>query len=1273
MYDEPNFHERCCVSDSVKRGTKKSGEVETLGSAKTHIHDKTDPSDPMIGRVLGGTYRLLERRGKGGMGVVFRAEHIRLKRTFAVKVLRPDISSEQDYVDRFCREARAASAIRHDAIVDVVDINCEEDGTWYIVMEFLEGEDLQLLLQRGDRLPLETALTVTSQMCSALFAAHSRGIVHRDIKPGNIFLPTSDGEGVRAKLLDFGVSKLMEAGAGITGTGLIIGTPLYMSPEQACGDPSLDHRADIFSMGVVLYEMLTGTTPFAATAPMAVIARIMTEDAVPPSTVNPDVPDWLDRVILKCLDRNPRARFSTAGELMAALEQEGGYIQEQTPRSSMGPSEAAGELRVVTVAFVSFSATSQMGRNLSPDESNELLESVFSEAKEIIADHGGTIPRYFGDGFMALFGAPVAHGDDAVRALRAMISLEKLAGDSEAGDLGIKISAGVTTGRVVAGRLRGFGESGYGVVGNAVGLARRMEGLGPTGSILACKETYLHVRGRFRVKAITFSSGPGNETEEIVYSVLEENPHGLVVAPREILGSKVRMAGRVAEVAQLLGAFERAVDERTSQMVTVIGAPGMGKSRLAYELLGHVEDMEGDVLIITAAGHQLAEGSPLTIWASAIREKAGINVDEDASAAGLKLERFVQYLWTGVTGDSSRIVRDLLALLGLGESHDTSRPLLDNLEDSLFGLLEPLLEKFPAVIMFDDVQWVDSASLELLRRVVDRLSERRLFVLLLARPEFVVNAPEYLFEGTERQRIDLKPLTRRESRELLRNVLGPGVPEDLLEKIAERSGGTPLFIEEILHDLVEREVVTRAGQKWLVSRDVDTLDIPLTVEAVIQARLDQLPTGERDVLVKASVVGEQFWDGSLAAMGVGQVDSGLARLVSKELLRLQPTSCLDGCREYVFRHGLIRDVAYGLTPAKERRQLHQAVAAWIVEYGAGNVEAHAMIARHLQAAEDYEGAVDNYVISAGLVYGVELQKSDGRFFGPSFMSKMAGKISDQLTADEVEKIMTMACDLANDHLNASRAMDVSAASASMFANVGDMIRSGRFWKRVVRLAESLEDLDMLLLAMVEEAKTLCNTRQSEEAFEMLRRAEPLYGDERSFLSRSRYHRANAQIYYVRGEMDDAIKCGNEALLLAREGNLQEDIAANAHNIGDEYLKKGQLEKAREYLEESQELAVALGCGIVVKINEQFLLTLDALQKADNTAIEKLEEKVRAARSEGIIWDLLQLNYNLGYIYAERGDIEHARKHLTECIEHGKTTGNRVYERKATKLLEKLTG
>ena len=1261
------------MSDSVKRETKNSGEVETLGSAKTHIHNKIDPSDSMIGRLLGGTYRLLDRLGKGGMGVVFRAEHIRLKRTFAVKVLRPEVSSEQDYVDRFCREARAASTIRHDSIVDVVDINCEGDGTWYIVMELLEGEDLQSLLQRGDRLSLETALKVTRQMCSALFAAHSEGIVHRDIKPANIFLPTSDSEGLRAKLLDFGVSKLMESGAGITGTGLIIGTPLYMSPEQACGDPSLDHRADIFSMGVVLYEMITGTTPFAATAPMAVIARIMTEDAVAPSTVNPDVPSWLDRVILKCLDRNPRARFSTADELMAALEQKAGYVQEQTPRSSMGPSEAAGELRVVTVAFVSFSATSQTGKNLSPDESNEVLEPVFSRAKETIADHGGTIPRYFGDGFMALFGAPVAHGDDAVRALRAMISLEKLASDSEAVDLCIKISAGVTTGRVVAGRLRGFEESGYGVVGNAVGLARRMEGLGPAGSILACRETYLHVRGRFRVKAITFPSGSGNETEEIVYSVLEENPHGLVVAPREILGSKVKMAGRVAEVAQLLGAFERAVDERTSQVVTVIGAPGMGKSRLAYELLGHVEDMEEDVLIITAAGHQLAGGSPLAIWESAVREKAGINVAEDAGTAEHKLERFVQYLWGGVPGDSSTIVRDLLALLGLGEPHDTSRPLLDNLEDSLFGLLEPVLGKFPAVIIFDDLQWADSASLELLRRVIDRLSERRLFILLLARPEFIDNAPGYLFEGTERQRIDLKPLTRRESRKLIRDVLGSGVSEDLLDKIAERSGGTPLFIEEILHNLVGRKVVTRAGQKWSMSRDVDALDIPLTVEAVIQARLDQLPTGERDVLVKASVVGEQFWDGSLAAMGVGQVDSGLARLVSRELLRLQPTSCLDGCKEYAFRHALIRDVAYGLTPAKERRQLHQAVAAWIKEYGARNAEAHAMIARHLHAAEDYEGAVDNYLTSAALVYGVELQKSDGRFFGPSFLSKMAGKISDQLTADEVEKIMIVACDLANDHLDASRAIDVSAASASMLGYVGDMVRSGRFWKRVVCLAESLEDLDMLLLAMVEEAKALSNTGQPEEAFEMLLRAEPLYGDERSFLSRSRYYRTKAQIHYVKGEVDDSIKYSNEALLLAREGKLLGDIAANAHNIGDDYLEKGQLEKAREYLEESQELAVELGCGLLVSINEQFLLTLDALQKTDDSVIEKLEEKIRVASSEGMIWDLLQLNYNLGYVYAERGDIEHARKHLTECIEHGKTTGNLVYERKATRLLEKLSG
>jgi hypothetical protein len=292
----------------------------------------------VIGNVI-GSYRIVAELGRGGMGMVYRAEHTQLGRPAALKMLLPALSSDPGIVQRFFNEARAASAIDHPGIVEVYDFGTHTDGSAYIVMPLLKGESLETRLRRGPIPALEGASLIV-QVLSALAAAHARGIVHRDLKPDNIFLVPNEliAGGTQIKLLDFGIAKLADdKAAGVkTQTGMMIGTPAYMSPEQCMGLPDLDHRTDIYSIGCILFHVLCGRPPFMSEHGTGVIIAAQMRDAPPdPRTFNPNIPPQLVTILLRCLEKDPAARYQTANELRNALIAAGAHgAMSKPPMSS---------------------------------------------------------------------------------------------------------------------------------------------------------------------------------------------------------------------------------------------------------------------------------------------------------------------------------------------------------------------------------------------------------------------------------------------------------------------------------------------------------------------------------------------------------------------------------------------------------------------------------------------------------------------------------------------------------------------------------------------------------------------------------------------------------------------------------------------------------------------------------------------------------------------------------------------------------------------------
>jgi serine/threonine-protein kinase len=285
----------------------------------TRLREVTSPQvDELIGAVLGDTYELLRVIGEGGMGRVYEARHTRLySKRFAVKVLHSDLTRQPEVVGRFLREAEATSALQHPNIVGVVDVNQLGDGRPYIVAELLEGQQLGDYLESRGKLSVEEAVSLCRPICQALIAAHDKEIVHRDIKPENLFVIGSGAQRT-VKVLDFGISLVGDATASFTKTGMVMGTPAYMPPEQARGR-RVDFRADIYAVGAILYESLTGKPPFERADPIATLGAVLTRTPPAPTALAPEIPPALERVVQKAMEKLPERRFASMRDFDAAL------------------------------------------------------------------------------------------------------------------------------------------------------------------------------------------------------------------------------------------------------------------------------------------------------------------------------------------------------------------------------------------------------------------------------------------------------------------------------------------------------------------------------------------------------------------------------------------------------------------------------------------------------------------------------------------------------------------------------------------------------------------------------------------------------------------------------------------------------------------------------------------------------------------------------------------------------------------------------------------
>jgi class 3 adenylate cyclase/tetratricopeptide (TPR) repeat protein len=601
--------------------------------------------------------------------------------------------------------------------------------------------------------------------------------------------------------------------------------------------------------------------------------------------------------------------------------------------------------KVVTVLFCDVTGSTSLGETVDPEALRAVLARYFDRMKPIVERHGGTVEKFIGDAVMAVFGIPELHEDDALRAARAAVEMREALPE-----LGVQARIGVNTGEVVTGTAERL------VTGDAVNVAARLEQAAPPGEILVGAATYELVRDGVDADPVEPLELKGKSERIGAWRLREVHPDATAVSRR----LDAPLIGRERELLQLQQAYDRAVHDRTCHLVTVLGSAGIGKSRLVTELLARVRE-DATVLF----GRCLPYGDGITFWP----------VIEMLRALGPVGELVPE-----------EVAAKLRTLTGTDE-------LAGGPEETFWAvrkLLETLAADRPVVAVFDDFENAEPNLLALVEHIADWSREAPILLLCLARPELLDKAPTWGGGKLNAASILLEPLSAEESDALIEGMGGPAVDDATRRRIVNAADGNPLFVEQML---------VLAGDQ-----DAGDLRIPPTIQALLAARIDRLPSAERAVIECASVIGHEFWRSAVAELSPAEVQPGvnghLMTLVRKELVR-QALQALAGDDAFRFRHLLVRDAAYDAIPKQARADLHERFAEWLQERANLPVERDEIAGYHLAEAYAYRSELGPIG---------ERERALGRR-GAAHLAAAAGRANTRGDANAAERLLTRAVGL----------------------------------------------------------------------------------------------------------------------------------------------------------------------------------------------------------------------------------------------------------------------
>jgi tetratricopeptide (TPR) repeat protein len=872
------------------------------------------------GTTVADRFVLESEVGSGGMGTVFRAVDRVDGAVVAVKILRGQAAVD---VERFEREATVLAGLRHPGVVRYVAHGVSRTGERYLAMEWLQGEDLAARLVR-QRLSVSESLRVMRRAVDALAFAHRSGLVHRDVKPSNIFIVGGDVE--RIKLVDFGIARASRDHRRLTGTGMVLGTLGYISPEQLQSPEDSDPRSDVFSLGCVLFECLTGRPAFEGVHVMAVLLKIVLQQTPRVRDLRQDIPEALDALVARMMAKAPGDRFQDAAAVARAIDALD-PIEMGPPASAdariLAPTLAAAtdrapssitrnEQRLVTVVLAGEAAELEREAPPSPRATTAAMRAT-RELEAALDAFGGHVTELPGRSLVVTQWGGGSAVDRAERAAQCALTLR-------AHMPGVAICVATGRGQVSARVVEGE------VLDRGVRMLRRT-----------------------RPDAIKLDDVSAGMIESRVRVIRERG--GFVLgsdrieqgAPPRLLGKPTVFQGRTRELSSLEAVLAGCIGEPVASAVLVVGTAGTGKSRLRREFLDKARARPEQVEVLSAWADSLCPGTPFGIIADAIRRAAGIRDDEPLEVRRRKLQKRLERTLGG--RELASVAPFLGELVGAPFSdHDDKalRAARENamlMGDAMRGAWEAWLGRecaaHPVLLVIEDLHWGDAASVRLVDSTLRNLRELPLMVLVLARPEVSTLFPG-LWSEREVQTIKLGPLARKASEKLVRDALGAGVSDAVVARVLDRADGNPFYLEELVRAVA-------AGRE-------DAL--PSSVLGTVEARLDAEGEDAKRVLRAASVFGDRFSTTGVAWLLGGEVhrrdvSTWLDALASHELVT-PAGATTSGDTDYVFRHTLVREAAYGMLTEADCTLGHRLAAEWLELHGSADATA---MAEHFRRGE----------------------------------------------------------------------------------------------------------------------------------------------------------------------------------------------------------------------------------------------------------------------------------------------------------------------------------
>jgi class 3 adenylate cyclase/tetratricopeptide (TPR) repeat protein len=870
--------------------------------------------------------------------------------------------------------------------------------------------------------------------------------------------------------------------------------------------------------------------------------------------------------------------------------------QTQAPAPTAAP---AAERRLVSVLFADLVGFTTVSEARDPEETRELLSRYFDTCRRLIGVYGGTVEKFIGDAVMAVWGTPVATEDDAERAVRAALDL--VTAVSALGDEvdapGLSARAGVLTGEAAV----NVGAVGEGMVaGDLVNTASRIQSVAEPGSVFVGDATR-----RATEQVIAYEPAGEHELKGKLERVTLWRAQRIVSARRGELksdGLEAPFVGREREVRQLKELFHACSEERKAHLVSITGIAGIGKSRLAWEFYKYFDGIAETVY--WHRGRCLAYGEGVTYWALAdmVRMRCQIAEDDQPSVALDKLRATLSEQL--LDEEERRFVEPALAqLLGAGEGEDADR-------QELFAawrlFFERLSDTYPVVLVFEDLQWADASLLDFIEYLLEWSRSHRLYVITLARPELVEQRQTWGAGQRSFTSIYLEPLGEPAMEELLDGLV-PGMPGSLKAQILARAEGVPLYAVETIRMLLDRGLLAQEGSTYSVVGEVEDLEVPETLHALIAARLDGLSEEERRLLQDGAVLGKSFSRGTLATLaGLGEADLDplLTSLVRKEVLSLQADARSPEHGNYGFLQDLVRRVAYETLSRHDRKSRHLAVAAQLAG-SPSEEEVAEVIASHLVSA--FEAVPD---------------------------------------ADDAEELK-------------GRAAAALVRAGERASSLGAFAEAQRYFEQAEELAAD-EQARADLAARAGEVAWRAN--KPDECRSLLERAHSAYEQLADPVSAARVASRLADCDSVDGHPPQAVRRLEPALAALEAAEASLDIAPVAAQIGRYLYFSGDYDRALPYLERALTLAEALDQPetLAEAMNTKAIVLFNALQRPREGTI-LLQGALAIALEHDLHPAALRAYNNLGAFFWVLGEFRALLANAERALQLARRVGDRQWE------------